>query len=78
MNVADDPRYDTIGENLALRLNEWRRSTGDVIPSEFVGNRTSERHTTAYARQHGINLVSRLAKAEERGYDTPARTRRPE
>ncbi|MCE5290774.1 MAG: sulfatase [Nocardiaceae bacterium] len=75
VNVADDPRYDAVGENLALRLNEWRRATGDVIPSEFVGTRTSEQHTTAYARLHGINLVSRFAKADERGYDAAAQAR---
>ncbi|MBH0776791.1 sulfatase family protein [Nocardia bovistercoris] len=66
-NLHGDPRYLEVAEGLALRLHEWRERTGDVIPSEFVGTRISERYTQTYALIKGLELPSRKALSEHRG-----------
>ncbi|KUI22529.1 sulfatase [Mycobacterium sp. GA-1285] len=57
---------ESIADDLALLLNEWRVKTNDVIPSEFAGTRISERYTETYLRIRGP-LPSRSAIAAERG-----------
>lgn len=57
----------TVADQLALRLNDWRTATNDVIPSEFAGTRISERYTQTYAHINGIPYPSRSAVAAERG-----------
>ncbi|MET8653673.1 sulfatase family protein [Nocardia aurea] len=66
-NLHDDPKYAHVAEGLALRLNEWRESTGDIIPSDFVGTRISDRYTQTYALIEGLTLPSRNALSEQRG-----------
>lgn len=64
---ASTADVDEIAQDLALRLNGWRERTNDVIPSDFVGTRISERYTQTYARINGITYPSRSAAAHERG-----------
>lgn len=59
---------ESIANDLALLLNEWRVKTNDVIPSEFAGTRISERYTETYLRIRG-RLPSRSAIAAERGVE---------
>jgi arylsulfatase A-like enzyme len=69
--LAGDVGGDTqrIAQELALTLHDWRLKTKDVIPSEFVGTRISERYTQTYTAIHGPRLVSRSGIAAERGVD---------
>jgi arylsulfatase A-like enzyme len=60
---------EKIAEDLAVRLDEWRHKTGDVIPSEFVGTRIAARYTETYFEINGLTLTSRSAIASERGLD---------
>lgn len=59
--------HEAAARELALRLNDWRVKTNDVIPSEFAGTRIAERYTQTYARIKGLELPSRSAIAEKRG-----------
>ncbi len=44
--VGDErDRFEPIAYDLALRLHHWRERTGDVIPSQFVGQRIMNEHT---------------------------------
>ncbi|NTY61222.1 sulfatase-like hydrolase/transferase [Mycolicibacterium sphagni] len=56
-------------EDLAVRLDEWRQKTRDVIPSEFVGTRIAARYTETYFEINGYTLPSRSAVASDRGID---------
>jgi arylsulfatase A-like enzyme len=58
-----------IAQELALTLHDWRLKTEDVIPSEFVGTRISERYNQTYTAINGPRLASRSAIAAERGVD---------
>ncbi len=58
---------------MAMRLNDWREKTNDVIPSEFAGTRISDRYTETYRRINGIQLPSRSALAAERGIEDEVR-----
>jgi arylsulfatase A-like enzyme len=58
-----------IAEELAIRLDEWRHKTGDVMPSEFVGTRIAARYTETYFEINGYTLTSRSATAAGRGLD---------
>ncbi|KAA0018970.1 sulfatase family protein [Antrihabitans cavernicola] len=69
VNLLERDGYEQIAEELALRLYTWRDSTGDVLPSEFVGNRISDRYTHDYAKIHNLAVRSRAAYAAERGID---------
>lgn len=69
VNLHADSEYRVIAEDLALRLHNWRETTGDVIPSEFVGSRISDRYTHDYVVVHGLRLTSRSAHSSERGID---------
>lgn len=60
---------ETMANEMAMLLNDWREKTNDVIPSEFAGTRISERYTETYMRINGIQLPSRSALATERGVE---------
>ncbi len=62
-------KLEAIADELALLLHDWRIQTKDVIPSEFVGVRISDRYTETYLEIHGRVLASRSAIAVERGID---------
>lgn len=66
---ADDDRVAAIADDLAVRLNDWRQSTGDVIPSEFAGTRISDRYTQTYLEIHRKPVTSRSAIAADRGIE---------
>ncbi|GGF94041.1 putative sulfatase [Rhodococcoides trifolii] len=67
VNLHDDPEFASVAADLAMRLHTWREFTRDVIPSEFVGERISERYTHDYAAIKGLKLPSRSAISSERG-----------
>lgn len=67
---GDIDKAEALADDLALRLNDWRERTNDVIPSEFAGTRISERFTQTYARINGIPYPSRSAVAAERGIES--------
>jgi arylsulfatase A-like enzyme len=69
--LAEDTGADAekVAKELALTLHDWRIKTKDVIPSDFVGTRISERYTDTYSAIHGRTLTSRSATAAERGLD---------
>ncbi|APE17124.1 sulfatase [Mycobacterium sp. WY10] len=64
-----DEEAETIAEELAVLLNDWRHKTRDVIPSEFAGTRIAARYTETYFQINGFTLTSRSASAAERGLD---------
>ena len=65
---------EAIANEMALRLNDWRQKTNDVIPSEFAGTRISARYTETYMYITGIRLPSRSALASERGIEEDSST----
>jgi arylsulfatase A-like enzyme len=68
--LADsDPGMDAIAADLAVRLNDWRQSTGDVIPSDFAGSRVAMRYTETYLQIHHTTPTSRSAIAADRGVE---------
>lgn len=67
LSDAPSVEVENTARDLALRLNDWRQRTGDVIPSEYVGDLLSETATRAYAEANGIPYPSRSAAAAERG-----------
>jgi arylsulfatase A-like enzyme len=67
--IDDTGRADTIAADLALQLNDWRRRTGDVIPSEFAGTQISRRYTETYLQIHAKVPTSRSAIAADRGIE---------
>ncbi|MEH3139324.1 MAG: sulfatase [Mycobacterium kyogaense] len=58
---------ESVGSDLALLLNDWRESVGDVIPSDFAGTRIAARYTETYLLVQDLQLPSRAAIAAERG-----------
>lgn len=60
-------KAEAIGSDLALMLNDWRRKTGDVIPSDFAGTRIAARYTEIYLLVRDLEIPSRRANADERG-----------
>ncbi|BCQ10954.1 sulfatase [Mycobacterium heckeshornense] len=71
-NLLTDANPDgaqAIADDLAVRLNDWRQRTGDVIPSEFAGTRISERYTQTYLQIHHRAPTSRSAIAADRGIE---------
>jgi hypothetical protein len=60
---------DAIAADLAVRLNDWRERTGDVIPSDFAGTRIAERYTETYLQIHRTTPTSRSAIATDRGIE---------
>ena len=45
LTSGDAENAELFAKDLAVQLNDWRTKTNDVIPSEFAGNRISERYT---------------------------------
>jgi arylsulfatase A-like enzyme len=64
-----DDGADQIAADLAVRLDDWRQKTGDVIPSDFVGTRIAARYTETYLKIHDKVLTSRKPRAVDRGID---------
>jgi len=64
---GDAADADGIAAELALRLNDWRQRTGDVIPSDFTGTRIATRNTEAYLRTQRGAPTGRSAIAIDRG-----------
>lgn len=60
---------DAVAADLAVRLNEWRQRTGDVIPSDFAGTRIAQRYTETYLQIHHTAPTSRSAIAADRGVE---------
>lgn len=72
---GDGSGVDEIASELALRLNDWRRRTCDVIPSDFAGTRIAMRNIERYLRTHPSAPTSSSAVAADRGVEedrTPA------
>ncbi|MHA3024109.1 sulfatase family protein [Mycobacterium sp. BMJ-28] len=69
LTESPSDKSETIAGELALRLDEWRHKTNDVIPSDFAGSRISERYTQTYLSIHGRPVTSRSAIAADRGID---------
>lgn len=69
VNLHEDSEYRAIAEDLALRLHTWREKTRDVIPSDFVGSRISDRYTQDYIAVHGLKPTSRSPLSAERGIE---------
>ena len=71
--LADQATPDDqhVAAELALRLNDWRTKTKDVIPSDFAGTRIAERYTETYLSILGQPLPSRSALASGRGVHEP-------
>jgi arylsulfatase A-like enzyme len=67
--AARDPGVDAIAADLAVRLNDWRQRTGDVIPSDFAGSRVAIRYTETYLQIHHTTPTSRSAIAADRGVE---------
>lgn len=63
------PDADGIAADLAVRLDDWRQRTGDVIPSDFAGSRIAVRYTETYLRIHHMKPTSRSAIAVDRGIE---------
>lgn len=64
-----DSRMDAVAADLAVRLNDWRQRTGDVIPSDFAGTRIAQRYTETYLQIHHTTPTSRSAIAADRGVE---------
>ncbi|MDO3400253.1 sulfatase [Mycolicibacterium neoaurum] len=76
-NLFDGPlpaEIEAVARDLALRLNDWRQQTNDVIPSEFAGTRISERYTQTYKTILEWPALSRSAKATERGIEDTSKS----
>jgi arylsulfatase A-like enzyme len=71
----DSPRAEILANELAMRLNDWRVKTDDVIPSEFAGTRISMRYTETYLSIHGLTPTSRSAIAVERGIEEEVKSK---
>jgi hypothetical protein len=62
-------KVDAIATNLAVRLDDWRQQTGDVIPSDFAGSRIAARYTETYLQIHAKAPTGRSALAVDRGIE---------
>lgn len=69
LDTASTAEIADIARDLALRLNDWREKTNDVIPSEFAGTRISERYTQTYLTIKEWPALSRSAIAVDRGIE---------
>jgi arylsulfatase A-like enzyme len=66
---TDTAEADAIAADLAVRLHDWRQSTGDVIPSDFAGSRIAARYTETYLQIHKKAPSARSAIATDRGIE---------
>ncbi|WP_051362519.1 sulfatase family protein [Amycolatopsis thermoflava] len=48
VNVAGRPEYAAVQAELAELLHQWRRDTGDHLPSDTEGSAVAEKNTAAY------------------------------
>jgi arylsulfatase A-like enzyme len=62
-------RVAKIATDLALRLQDWRQRSDDVIPSDFAGSRIATRYTETYLQNHRAKVTSRSAIAADRGIE---------
>lgn len=69
LDTGSGADIEVVARDLALRLNDWRVKTNDVIPSEFAGTRISERYTQTYLTIKERPLLSRSAIAADRGIE---------
>jgi arylsulfatase A-like enzyme len=69
---GDTEEADSIAADLAVRLHDWRQSTGDVIPSDFAGSRIAARYTETYLQIHEKAPSARSAIATDRGIEEEA------
>ena len=67
--AGDDVNAAEVAADLAVRLQDWRQRTGDVIPSDFAGTRIAERYTETYLQIHHTKPSSRSAIAADRGIE---------
>jgi hypothetical protein len=69
--LADEPSgpVESVAQELAITLDEWRHKTGDVIPSQFAGTQISARYTETYLLIHGREPTSRSGIAVDRGIE---------
>jgi arylsulfatase A-like enzyme len=67
--AGGDAGMDAIAADLAVRLDDWRQRTGDVIPSEFAGTRIATRYTETYLQIHHTTPTPRSAIAADRGVE---------
>jgi arylsulfatase A-like enzyme len=69
--LAEEPSgpVESVAQDLAITLDEWRHKTGDVIPSQFAGTQISARYTETYLLIHGREPTSRSGIAVERGIE---------
>jgi arylsulfatase A-like enzyme len=80
--LAGDPddRSERIAQELALRLHQWRESTGDVCPSEFAGPRIlferTETYVEASVRILGVRPTECSPIGTERGIRQVAGSKR--
>lgn len=78
-NLADDPRYGAVVEELGAALAQWRRSTGDVLPDPEVGEAIARRFMARFhaaaadAERPEEALRSRQPEGARRG-PAPARS----
>ena len=69
LETSSGAEMEEVARDLALRLNDWREKTNDVIPSEFAGTRISERYTQTYLTIKEWPALSRSAIAADRGIE---------
>ncbi|WAC94539.1 sulfatase [Mycobacterium sp. Aquia_213] len=67
--IDGDSGMDAVAADLAVRLDDWRQRTGDVIPSDFAGTRIAMRYTETYLQVHHTTPTSRSAIAADRGVE---------
>ncbi len=65
----DTGKAAAIAADLAVRLQDWRERTSDVIPSDFAGSRIAARYTETYLQIRARALPSRSAIAADRGVE---------
>ena len=65
----DEPEAEAVATELALRLNDWRQRTGDVIPSDFAGTHIMMQNLDRYLRTHPSAPTSKSAIAVDRGIE---------
>ena len=69
--LADgDPGNGEIAADLAVRLQDWRQRTGDVIPPDFVGTRIARRYKAPHRPQGQDFEMIVNARSNHRWTDT--------
>jgi arylsulfatase A-like enzyme len=68
----DTEEAEAIAADLAVRLHDWRQSTGDVIPSDSTGSRIAARCAETYLHTPERAPSARSAIATDRGIEEEA------